>query len=118
MSLEDRVRQSLFDVERALRNSPFWQQSPPEAAAFVSKEPFCLDTMSAEQWLQWVLLPRMHALLDSGAPLPTGFALSPYFEEALEGAASDIAPLLARIAQLDALFDREKQNSTDDDGDA
>ncbi|MDX5627991.1 MULTISPECIES: YqcC family protein [unclassified Brenneria] len=117
MSLEDQVRQSLFDVERVLRNSPFWQQSPPESAAFASDEPFCIDTMRAEQWLQWVLLPRMHALLDSGAPLPMGFSLSPYFEEALEGAASDIEPLLAQIAQLDALFG-DQPNSTDDDGDA
>lgn len=117
MSLEDQVRHSLFDVERELKNGPFWQLSPPEASAFASNEPFCIDTMCAEQWLQWVLLPRMHALLDSGAPLPTGFSLSPYFEQALQGDPSDIEPLLLRIAQLDALFDN-KQNSTDDDSDA
>ncbi|MCG8707233.1 YqcC family protein [Brenneria sp. 4F2] len=117
MSLEDRVRQSLFDVERVLRNSPFWQLAPPADSAFASSEPFCIDTMRAEQWLQWVLLPRMHALLDSGAPLPTGFSLSPYFEEALEGASSDIEPLMMRIAQLDALFGNTP-HSTGDDSDA
>ncbi|CPR14022.1 Hypothetical protein YqcC (clustered with tRNA pseudouridine synthase C) [Brenneria goodwinii] len=117
MSLEDQVRQSLFDVERVLRDGPFWQQSPPEAAAFTSNEPFCIDTMRAEQWLQWVLLPRMHALLDSGAPLPAEFSLLPYFEEALEGAPSDIEPLLMRIGQLDALFGNNP-NAADDDNDA
>ncbi|MEC5317898.1 YqcC family protein [Brenneria populi subsp. brevivirga] len=117
MSLQDQVRHALFDVERELRNGPFWQLSPPEASAFASNEPFCIDTMRAEQWLQWVLLPRMRALLDSGAPLPTKFSLSPYFEQALQGDASDIEPLLMRIARLDALFG-ENPNSTDGDGDA
>lgn len=115
MSLEDRVRQSLFEVERVLRDSVFWQQSPPEASALASEEPFCVDTLRAEQWLQWVLLPRMHALLDSGAPLPTGFLLTPYFEEALEGAPSDIEPLLAQIGRLDALFGEHSNPSEDGD---
>ncbi|MBJ7221910.1 MULTISPECIES: YqcC family protein [unclassified Brenneria] len=108
MSLENQVRQSLLDIERVLRDSPFWQELPPEAAAFASVEPFCIDTMTAEQWLQWVLLPRMHALLDGGAPLPAELSLLPYFEEALEGASSDREPVLMVIAQLDALFDKDE----------
>ncbi|EHD22857.1 MULTISPECIES: YqcC family protein [Brenneria] len=117
MSLESRVRQSLIDIERVLKNSPFWQTSPPEASAFASVEPFCIDTMRAEQWLQWVLLPRMHALLDGGAPLPTEFSLLPYFEEALEGVPSDLEPILTQIGQLDALF-AHRRNSPDERHDA
>ncbi|RLM25917.1 hypothetical protein BIY29_06450 [Brenneria alni] len=117
MSLENRVRQSLFDIERVLKDSPFWQVSPPESSAFASVEPFCIDTMRAEQWLQWVLLPRMYALLDSGAPLPTELALLPYFAEALEGAQSDIEPILMRIGQLDALFGNDPYSS-DENNDA
>lgn len=104
MSLEDQVRQALLDIEQTLRASEFWQSAPPDAAAFSSKEPFCLDTMSAEQWLQWVLLPRMHAMLDGGAPLPRQLAIAPYFEEALTGEADAIVPILARLRALDALF--------------
>lgn len=104
MMKEDQVRQALFDIEATLRASVFWQTSPPEADAFVSTEPFCLDTMRPEQWLQWVLLPRMHALLDGGAPLPQALAITPYFEEALDGDTNVILPLLAQLRALDALF--------------
>ncbi|WP_258876037.1 YqcC family protein, partial [Pseudomonas aeruginosa] len=32
-------------------------QTAPEALA--SPEPFCVDTLALEQWLQWIFLPRM-----------------------------------------------------------
>ncbi|MCV9879174.1 YqcC family protein [Brenneria izbisi] len=117
MSIENQVRQALFDLERALRDSPFWELSPPQTAAFNSVEPFCVDTMPAAQWLQWVLLPRMHALLDSAAPLPEKFSLLPYFEEALDGAPEEVEPVLRYIGQLDALFIQHAQDGFDMDDD-
>lgn len=56
--------------------------------------------MEVQQWLQWVLLQRMHALLDRDAPLPERFALTPYFEEALPEAFA----LLTQLRQLDCLL--------------
>ncbi len=85
MSTENKVREILHDIEQAMRELSLWQPMPPEPEAFESKEPFSIDTMSAEQWLQWVLLPRMHAILAAEANLPTRFAITPYFEEALPG---------------------------------
>lgn len=60
--------------------------------------------MSAKQSLQWVLLPRLHAMLDGGVPLPLALAVTPYFEEALTGDINEIAPLLEQLRALDALF--------------
>jgi 23S rRNA-/tRNA-specific pseudouridylate synthase len=37
------------------------------------------------EWLQWVLIPRMHQLLES-EPLPQNFAVAPYYEMALDAA--------------------------------
>ncbi len=104
MTHQDQIRHALWEIERTLRESVFWQSAPPQASAFTSTEPFCLDTMSAEQWLQWVLLPRLHAMLDGGVSLPQALVITPYFEEALTGDISDIAPLLSKLRVLDALF--------------
>ncbi|MEH0834755.1 YqcC family protein [Pectobacterium cacticida] len=111
MSREHLIRQSLVDIERALRESAFWQVVPPEDAAFNSTEPFSLDTMRPEEWLQWVFLPRMHALLDSELALPVELALLPYFEEALDGAPEETAGILRHLGQLDALFRPETQDN-------
>ncbi|MCO7260662.1 YqcC family protein [Dickeya zeae] len=105
MSVEIQIRQSLFAIERALKASPLWQPSAPDEAAFASQEPFCIDTMAAEQWLQWVFLPRMHALLDGNAPLPTRLAILPYFEVAFDGRADEVGELLTQLRVLDALFE-------------
>lgn len=104
MSVEIQIRQSLLALEHALKACALWQPLPPPGEAFASQQPFCLDTMTAEQWLQWVFLPRMHALLDSRAPLPQKVAILPYFEMAMAEREAEIAPLLAELARLDALF--------------
>ncbi|WP_027712896.1 YqcC family protein [Dickeya chrysanthemi] len=105
MSVEIQIRQSLFAIERALKASSLWQSSAPDEAAFASREPFCIDTMAAEQWLQWVFLPRMHTLLDDGAPLPVRLAVLPYFEVSFDGRADDVGELLTQLRMLDALFE-------------
>lgn len=93
----------LIQIEEELQRSNLWPIEAPEEAAFLSHEPFSIDTMSAEQWLKWVFLPRMIALIETEQPLPTKIALTPYFEEALpEGHDA----LLALLAQCDHLLNQ------------
>jgi uncharacterized protein YqcC (DUF446 family) len=70
-------------IEALLREHQQWQ-SAPDASVFNSTQPFCMDTLEPYEWLQWVLIPRMHALLDGEHPLPESFAIAPYYEIALE----------------------------------
>ncbi|WP_075183180.1 YqcC family protein [Pantoea sp. 1.19] len=96
--------QHLHAVEIALRDTANWQQQAPAPEAFDSSQPFCVDTMAPTEWLQWVLLPRMRAILDSGAPLPSDFALTPYFEMALPADFSGRLLILLRLGALDDWF--------------
>jgi uncharacterized protein YqcC (DUF446 family) len=107
MSISNQVRHNLQAIEQSMHDLALWQLMPPEAEAFASTEPFCIDSMQAEEWLQWVLLPRMHALLDAKAPLPTRFAITPYFEEALKDKQPNCLPLLLLLQQLDSLLNIE-----------
>ncbi|MGF6192229.1 YqcC family protein [Serratia sp. 2723] len=107
MSISNQVRHNLRAIEQSMRDLALWQLTPPEAEAFASTEPFCIDSMLAEEWLQWVLLPRMHALLDANAPLPTRFAITPYFEEALKDRQPSCLPLLVLLQRLDSLLNIE-----------
>lgn len=60
----------LIDLECELRRAGYWSAEPPAPEALASTEPFCVDTMAFQDWLQFVFLPRMHALLEARAPLP------------------------------------------------
>ncbi len=75
MTLHDSVRDRLRAIEALLRETEHWQETAPDSSAFASDKPFCLDTLEPLEWLQWVLIPRMHQLLESGQPLPTNLPL-------------------------------------------
>jgi N-acetyl-anhydromuramoyl-L-alanine amidase len=89
-------------IKDELQKLRLWQPSPPPADAFLSEQPFALDTMQPHEWLQWIFIPRMHALIDAKAELPK-FALHPYFEEAYKQQEIDVNQLLRLIKQVDEL---------------
>lgn len=96
--MRNQTKYHLEQLQECMQQLNLWRAMPPSPDAFLSEEPFSIDTMSAEEWLQWVFIPRMHALLESGAPLPSQIAISPYIEEAMkEFDALDtlLAPLVA-----------------------
>ncbi len=108
MTTHDRVRQQLHALEALLREHNHWRMDEPEAHLFTSTQPFCMDTMEPVEWLQWVLIPRMHALLDNAQPLPEAFAIAPYYEMALTADHPQREVLLVALQELDALFTSDK----------
>ena len=60
----------LIDIECELRRASLWSAEPPSTEALASVEPFCVDTMDFQDWLQFVFLPRMQVLLEARGPLP------------------------------------------------
>jgi uncharacterized protein YqcC (DUF446 family) len=60
----------LIDIECELRRALLWSAEAPSPEALASVEPFCVDTMDLQQWLQFIFLPRMHAMIEARAPLP------------------------------------------------
>lgn len=83
MTTHDRVRLQLQALEALLREHQHWRNDEPQPHQFNSTQPFFMDTMEPLEWLQWVLIPRMHDLLDNKQPLPGAFAVAPYYEMAL-----------------------------------
>ncbi|EPP6117407.1 YqcC family protein [Escherichia coli] len=69
MTTHDRVRLQLQALEALLREHQHWRNDEPQPHQFNSTQPFFMDTMEPLEWLQWVLIPRMHDLLDNKQPL-------------------------------------------------
>ena len=107
MTRHDNLRDQLLLIENLLRQHEHWQETAPHESAFASDQPFCMDTLEPLEWLQWVLIPRMHQLLDGGMPLPTGFAIAPYYEMALAADHPQRDVILIVLQDLDALFTRD-----------
>lgn len=75
------VADSLLRLEAALRQAEVWCHQEPAAEALQSTQPFCVDTLEFPQWLQFVFLRRMHALVAQGAALPRMSGIAPMAEE-------------------------------------
>ena len=98
------VREQLNALEQALAAVQLWDAQPPSPEALQSTIPFMYDTLRIEQWLQWVFIPRMHALLDAGADLPDSCSIHPLAEHEWSGRATRPVQVLATLAHLDALL--------------
>ena len=82
--MKTKIRQHLTDLQIAMHIHKVWETTPPSEEALANPQPFCIETLTPTQWLQWIFIPRMHALLDSDANLPRNFSITPYLEEALK----------------------------------
>ncbi|WP_416380176.1 MULTISPECIES: YqcC family protein [unclassified Gilliamella] len=96
------IKDQLERIEQALKKIDLWQALPPSQDAFLSQQPFALDTMKSYEWLQWIFIPRIRAIIDANSAIPP-FALHPYFEEALKESEKNTDHLLDLIKQLDEL---------------
>lgn len=94
----------LIDVEAHLRQLDLWESEPPPAAALASTQPFCVDTLTLPQWLQFIFLPRMYQLLDAGAPLPGQCGIAPIAEEYFPGLGPVGDELVAALGRIDRLL--------------
>lgn len=95
----------LMDLEAELRRLGQWDAEPPAAAALASTEPFCVDTMTLAQWLQFVFIPRTYALIEEQRLPPGRCAIRAIAEEYFRDSRLDAAALLQHIGKLDALID-------------
>jgi uncharacterized protein YqcC (DUF446 family) len=81
--IPNRIADVLLEVEATLRSNDLWDSCRPAYGALNSSQPFCLDTLRFEQWLQWVFLPRMKHTLENTRPLPRKSGICVYAREYL-----------------------------------
>lgn len=104
MSQYHQVASALMDIEAALRQLQLWQSVPPPPEALRSEQPFAVDTLQFEQWLQFIFLPRMRFLVDQEQDLPGQCSIAPMAEECFGGRGLPVAELLAALENIDALL--------------
>lgn len=103
MPIRKQTQEQLNELQKIMQKQGLWQSLPPSPEALQSSQPFAIDSLTATEWLQWIFIPRMQALIDSKQPLPTQIAISPYLEEALKEE-TYLAKLLRPIIAIEELL--------------
>ena len=102
--IPNRIADVLLELEVTLRNNDLWDSCRPAYHALNSTQPFCLDTLRFEQWLQWVFLPRMKHTLENARPLPQKSGIFVYAREYLRKNDACTNNLLVLVKRFDDLI--------------
>jgi len=92
----------LSQLQICLQAEQLWASSAPSEAALSSTEPFCVDTLSFEQWLQFVMVVRFRQMIQAKVPLPGKCDIAPMAEEAFKG--RSLGDVVSAIRAVDELL--------------
>jgi len=98
------IADHLLLIERELIVQGWWQDEPPSDEALESTVPFAVDTMSFEQWLQWIFLPRMKIIIELGQPLPNASGILVMAETVFVDRPEQSRELRRLLAEFDQLI--------------
>ena len=104
MSQHIALAEILMDIEKELRELQLWSSEMPSAEALASQQPFAVDTLSFQEWLQFIFLPRFYAMIEARAPLPAVCGVAPMAEQAFQGVNLYTSPLIAHLQRIDVLL--------------
>ena len=57
-------------IEAELRRLGAWDTTPPPPETIASAGPFGMNTLAYTQWIQWVLVPRLHEVAEGSFAVP------------------------------------------------
>ncbi len=87
-----------------------WEEHPPAPAALQSTQPFAIDTLAFDQWLQWIFVPKLQELVTQQLPLPGQCAVQAMAEETYGDDNPGTQGIILLIAQIDTLLTRQGRN--------
>lgn len=104
LSKEQQTLKLLAQLSRELKALTLWQSCRPSIKQMASTAPFHYDTLTLEQWLQFVFIERISLLIENKQALPSEILLLPMAEESFKKHANKANKLLSVIGELDCLL--------------
>ncbi|MDO7903980.1 YqcC family protein [Pseudomonas sp. K1(2024)] len=98
------IADHLLLIERELQIQGWWDEHPPSPEALASNIPFAVDSLTFEQWLQWIFLPRMKLILEHGHPLPNASGILVMAETVFAHRPDESRELRRLLAAFDELI--------------
>jgi uncharacterized protein YqcC (DUF446 family) len=96
--------------ESELRTVNAWRAEPLPETAYDSEPAFFADTMTFYQWLQFVLLPRVRAIIEERGVFPPESSVGAYAMRELDGN-DDAAGLVTALCEFDRFIDEGTSKS-------
>lgn len=97
------VRARLDSVIAAMQSAGVWDVQRPNDDAFVDFGPFGMRTMAFEQWLRYVFVPNVEALIASNGPWPRSSSVGVHATREWDGQPGPEG-ITRALSEFDSLF--------------
>lgn len=99
------IVEQLNKLEQELKDLNLWGGDAlrPSDKDLSSTSPFCLDTIEFHQWLEYVLIARLRAMIEADMALPQAMMVYTYAQEKYRGQWSNYRNLIGILQELDKL---------------
>jgi uncharacterized protein YqcC (DUF446 family) len=104
LSKEQQTLMLLAQLSQELKALTLWQSCRPSLKQMASTAPFHYDTLTLEQWLQFVFIERIDQLIEKKQVLPSEISLLPMAEDSFKKHGNKANKLLGVLGQLDCLL--------------
>ena len=101
-NLIESVKRIIGEIELEMKRIGYWRTEPLPEIAYQFHQAFAVDTMTFTQWLQFILIPRVHQVLDENGVFPTSSMVGTQGLREFDGneRASRLVDLLLEFDQL------------------
>ena len=98
------VAEYLLRIEQEMRTQGLWSDKDPSEHDLSSTEPFSVDRLDFEQWVQWIFLPKMKVIIEQGQSLPSVSGIRHMAEHVFGQRRGNWKPLLRHFEAFDLLI--------------
>ena len=102
-SIYARAQDKIAELKAELRGLGYWQTDPLRPEQYQFKQAFGTDTMAFTQWLQFVLIPRVRAIINNQEEFPDTNQVGAQAVREFDGV-PEARGLVALLSEFDALF--------------
>ena len=97
------VENSIDAIEAEMKRIGYWSAEPLPEEAYDFRETFAMDTMAFSQWLQFILIPRVHQIIEEGGEFPTESMVGVQAVREFDGD-ENASQLVSLLGEFDRLF--------------
>ena len=91
---------ALQELKQQMQQQDLWSQVAPSEKALASTQPFCVDTLEFEQWLQFVMVPTFMRMMEQHLALPNQCDISPMAQHMWQQRYDTVQQQIKRIDTL------------------
>jgi uncharacterized protein YqcC (DUF446 family) len=106
-NLYSEAERKISEIEAEMKRIGYWslEELPEEAYDF--QQAFAMDTMAFSQWLQFVLIPRVRAIIEEKGDFPSESMVGAQAVREFDGDAT-ASGLVTLLGEFDDLFRSRK----------